>query len=53
VFIGRATSKAVKTVILDEFGDSEFRVSNSCANIRKNGVYVSRTDSSVKTQAIE
>ena len=53
VFIGRATSKAVKTIILDEFGDSEFRVSNSCANIRKNGVYVSRTDSSVKTQAIE
>lgn len=53
IFIGRNSSKAIKSEILDEFGDTQFKIQKSCTNIRINGLYVMRTDSSVKTQAIE
>lgn len=53
IYLGRTSIKPIKTLILDEFGDALFKSSTSCANIRKNGVYILRTGSSVKTQAIE
>ena len=53
IFIGRTSTKPIKIVTLDEFGDAQFNSLYSCASIRKNGIYIARTDSSVKTQAIE
>ena len=53
IFLGRTSTKPIKMVTLDEFGDAEFKSLYSCASIRKNGIYIARTDSSVKTQAIE
>lgn len=53
IFLGRTSSKAIQLEILDEFGDAQFKIQKSCSNIRINGLYVMRTDSYVKTQAIE
>ena len=53
IFIGRTSSKPIKSEILDEFGDALFKTPKSCSSIRANGLYVMRTDSSVKTQAVE
>jgi hypothetical protein len=53
IFIGRTSSKPIKSQILDEFGDAFFKVPKSCNNIRANGLYVMRTGSLVKTQAVE
>lgn len=39
--------------ILDEFGDLEITLNKSCAQLRKTGIFVLRSDSNVRTKAIE
>ena len=53
VYFGRRATKPSAQVILDEFGDAKFKTTMSCSLLRTSGIYVTRFDSSVKTQAVE
>ena len=53
IYFGRTTTKPSAQLIFDEFGDAKFKTSKSCSSLRTSGIYVMRSDSSVKTQAIE
>lgn len=53
VFFGQKSIKPVTERVLDEFGDVKFRTTLSCSTLRATGVYVMRSDSSVRTQAVE
>jgi hypothetical protein len=52
-YFGRTAAKPSAQLIFDEFGDTKFKTKRSCSSLRTSGVYVLRSDSSVKTQAIE
>ena len=53
IYAGKSASKAISERILDEFGDTQAKSSLSCSELRRIGIFVLRSDSSVKTQAIE
>ncbi len=53
VYFGRSGNKPSAQKILDEFGDTKFKTTKSCTALRATGVFVMRSDSLVKTQAIE
>ena len=53
VFTGQKSTKPVVEPVLDEFGDVEFRTTLSCSKLRTTGVFVMRSDSFVRTRAIE
>ena len=53
VFTGQKSTKPVVEPVLDEFGDAEFRTTLSCSKLRTTGVFVMRSDSFVRTRAIE
>lgn len=53
IFIGLASTKPSTQLILDEFGDTKFKSTKSCSSIRNSGIYVMRSDSSVRTKAVE
>ena len=53
IYFGRTATKPSAQIILDEFGDAKFKTTKSCSSLRTSGIYVMRSDSSVKTQAVE
>lgn len=53
IYFGRTATKPSAQLIFDEFGDAKFKTTKSCSSLRNSGIYVMRSDSSVKTQAIE
>ena len=53
VFSSQKSVKPIAERVLDEFGDMGFRTTLSCSTLRTTGVYVMRSDSSVRTRAIE
>jgi secreted trypsin-like serine protease len=53
IFVGKSANKAISERILDEFGDTQTKLNLSCSELRRLGIFVLRSDSSVKTQAIE
>jgi hypothetical protein len=53
IYFGRTATKPSAQLIFDEFGDAKFKTTKSCSSLRTSGIYVMRSDSSVKTQAIE
>jgi hypothetical protein len=53
IYFGRTTTKPSTQLIFDEFGDAKFKTTKPCSSLRNSGIYVMRSNSSVKTQAIE
>jgi len=53
IFSSQRSIKPITERVLDEFGDVEFRTMLSCSTLRQTGVYVMRSDSPVRTKAIE
>ena len=53
IYFGRNVTKPSTQLIFDEFGDAKFKSTKSCSSLRNSGIYVMRSNSSVKTQAIE
>lgn len=53
IFVGQKSTRVLAELILDEFGDGEFQSTLSCSTLRNTGVFVMRSDSPVRTRAIE
>ena len=53
IYFGRTATKPSAQLIFDEFGDAKFKSTKSCLSIRNSGIYVMKSGSSVKTQAVE
>ena len=53
IYIGLASTKPSTQLILDEFGDTKFKSTKTCSSLRNSGIYVMRSDSSVRTKAVE